>query len=157
MAGYAPNVHIYAQVSQIGLVLNFCSLQNSASWEEVWNAVSGRMTACTELRYADGAVTLLRTRMPPVGIAVATRSGNKKVTLVSNLEPYGFNLMTLSRVWQTRAAAAVTITQTPSSTRPQLLLQGDQTYFVAKTLVEEYGLPKKFVEGADKTLSKKKS
>lgn len=31
-----------------------------------------------------------------------------------------------------------------------------QTHFVAKLLIEKYGLPKKYVEGADKALNKKK-
>lgn len=31
-----------------------------------------------------------------------------------------------------------------------------QTHYVAKLLIEKYELPKKFVEGADKALKKKK-
>lgn len=37
-----------------------------------------------------------------------------------------------------------------------ILCNHPQTYFIAKLLVEKYGLPKKFVEGADKALKKKK-
>ncbi|KAL4710156.1 hypothetical protein ACJJTC_006453 [Scirpophaga incertulas] len=125
-------------------------------WDEVMNAVTSRMTAATEMRFADGSIQLTKSKLQPITMQLATRSGNKKVTLVSNLEAYGFNLSALAAAWQHAAAAACAVTRTPSARCDQLLLQGDQTRFVARILIEKYGLPKKYVEGADKALKKKK-
>lgn len=102
------------------------------------------------------------------------------MTLVSNLEAYGFALPALSTACQRAVGAACGVTRAPGARHDQLMLQGDQvrnfcrpwdrtllvntyielcipqTRFVTKLLVEKYGLPKKFVEGADKALNKKK-
>ncbi|XP_045504964.1 eukaryotic translation initiation factor 2D [Colias croceus] len=130
--------------------------QELIKWEEVMSLTLSRMTASTELRYADGAARLVRARLPPVQMSVVTRSGNKKVTLVSNLETYGFILSQLATECQRGVAASCGVTRAPSATQDQLMLQGDQTHFVAKLLIEKYGLPKKYLEGADKALNKKK-
>lgn len=100
---------------------------------------------------------------------------------MSNLEAYGFVLPSLSTACQRAVGAACGVTRAPGARHDQLMLQGDQvrlvlrssiivlhvtntnnefcipqTRFVVKLLVEKYGLPKKFVEGADKALNKKK-
>ncbi|XP_059050220.1 eukaryotic translation initiation factor 2D [Achroia grisella] len=125
-------------------------------WEELMSGVQNKMTSSTEMRFADGSVKLIKSKLEPIKMQVATRSGNKKVTLVSNLESFGFNLQSLSQECQHGVAASCGVTRSPGSKFDQLMLQGDQTYYVAKLLIEKYGLPKKFVEGADKALKKKK-
>ncbi|KAM3958321.1 eukaryotic translation initiation factor 2D [Aphomia sociella] len=130
--------------------------QESMKWEELMSGVQNKMTSSTEMRFADGSVKLSKSKLEPIKMQVASRSGNKKVTLVSNLETFGFNLQALSQVCQHGVAASCGVTRTPGSKLDQLMLQGDQTYYVAKLLTETYGLPKKFVDGADKALKKKK-
>ncbi|XP_048481414.1 eukaryotic translation initiation factor 2D [Plutella xylostella] len=129
--------------------------QETMKWEELMSAVQGKMTACTEMRFADGTVKTNKSKLEPVKMQVATRSGNKKVTLVSNLESFGLSLPELSKVCQHGVAASCGVTRAPGAAADQLMVQGDQTYFIAKLLIEKYGLPKKFVEGADKALKKK--
>ncbi|OWR52591.1 eukaryotic translation initiation factor 2D [Danaus plexippus plexippus] len=124
--------------------------------EEVTSCVLGRMTAATETRFADGTLRLSKVRLQPVSMQVVMRSGNKKVTLVSNLQDYGLDLSCLARQWQAGVGAACGVTRSAASKNDQLMIQGDQTHFVAKMLIEKYGLPKKFLEGADKALNKKK-
>ncbi|KAJ8720484.1 hypothetical protein PYW08_005949 [Mythimna loreyi] len=131
-------------------------VQDSVKWDVLMSAVQSKMTPSTEMRFADGSVKLSKTKLEPVRMQVATRSGNKKVTLVSNLEQFGFSLPALSHVCQTGVAASCGVTRAPGAKADQLMVQGDQTYFIAKLLIEKYGLPKKFVEGADKALNKKK-
>ncbi|XP_028036940.1 eukaryotic translation initiation factor 2D isoform X1 [Bombyx mandarina] len=126
------------------------------TWEELMSGVLKKMTPSTEIQFADGELRLSRSRLEPVTMQVVNRSGNKKVTLVSNLEAYGFNLLELSAVCQRGVAASCGVTRSPGAKHDQLMLQGDQTHFVAKLLIEKYGLPKKFVEGADKALNRKK-
>lgn len=43
------------------------------------NGSLGRMTAATEMRFADGSVKLSKTKLEPIRMQVASRSGNKKV------------------------------------------------------------------------------
>ncbi|KAG6460942.1 eukaryotic translation initiation factor 2D [Manduca sexta] len=130
--------------------------QESVKWDELMTCVQNKMTASTEMRFADGSVKLTKAKLEPIKMQVVNRSGNKKVTLVSNLESFGFSLPGLSRACQQAAAASCGVTRSPGASADQLMLQGDQTHFVAKLLIEKYGLPKKFVEGADKALKKKK-
>jgi translation initiation factor 1 (eIF-1/SUI1) len=49
-----------------------------------------------------------------------------QVTLVSNLEQFGFNLQALSHVCQQGVAASCGVTRSPGSKYDQLMLQGDQ-------------------------------
>ncbi|XP_050672901.1 eukaryotic translation initiation factor 2D isoform X1 [Leptidea sinapis] len=130
--------------------------QEQVKWDELMNSILGRMTASTEMRYADGTTKIVKTKLDPIKMQVVTRSGNKKVTLVSNLEPFGFVLVPLAQQCQRAVGASCGVTRAASATSDQLMLQGDQTHFMAKLLIEKYGLPKKFVEGADKALNKKK-
>ncbi|XP_060806299.1 eukaryotic translation initiation factor 2D [Amyelois transitella] len=130
--------------------------QVSVKWDELMSGVLSRMTAATEMSFADGTSSLVKAKLEPITMTIANRSGNKKVTLVSNLESFGFCLPSLAAACQRGAAAACGVTRAPGARRDQLMLQGDQTHFIAKLLCETYGLPKKFVEGADKALKKKK-
>lgn len=129
--------------------------QDRIRWDELMMHVESKMTACTEMTFADRTVKTVKTKLEPIKMQVATRSGNKKVTLVSNLEAFGFSLSELCKVCQVGVAASCCVTRCAASKTDQLLLQGDQTHFMAKLLIERYGLPKKFVEGADKALKKR--
>ncbi|CAK1589366.1 unnamed protein product [Parnassius mnemosyne] len=130
--------------------------QETIKWEGLMTAVLNKMTPSTELQFSDGTVKIIKSKLEPIKMQVATRSGNKKVTLVSNLEAYGFNLLEMARVCQHGVAASCGVTRTPGAKCDQLMVQGDQTHFIAKLLIEKYGLPKKYLEGADKALNKKK-
>ncbi|XP_041969750.1 eukaryotic translation initiation factor 2D [Aricia agestis] len=130
--------------------------QEVLKWEEIMTGVLGRMTPSTDMVFSDGTHKLIKSKLEPIKMQVATRSGNKKVTLVSNLEAFGYNLVELAQACQHGAAASCGVTRSSGAKADQLLLQGDQTHFIAKLLIEKYGLPKKFLEGADKALNKKK-
>lgn len=49
-----------------------------------------------------------------------------QVTLVSNLEQFGFSLSALSHVCQLGVAASCGVTRSPGARADQLMLQGDQ-------------------------------
>lgn len=52
-----------------------------------------------------------------------------QVTLVSNLESYGFNLLEMSKMCQHGVAASCGVTRTPGAKYDQLMVQGDQVIF----------------------------
>ena len=57
---------------------------------------------------------------------------------------------------QVGVAASTTITSSAAKKGQTVLVQGNQTVFVGRLLVEEYGIPKQFVRGLDvKAMAKK--
>ncbi|KOB70510.1 Ligatin [Operophtera brumata] len=100
--------------------------KEAVKWDALMAAVQSKMTASTEMTFADGTVKLTKTKLEPIKMTVSVRSGNKKVTLVSNLESFGFNLQALAHVCQLGIAASCGITRAPGAKSDQLMLQGDQ-------------------------------
>lgn len=47
------------------------------------SCVQAKMTPSTEMMFSDGSVKLSKSKLEPVKMQVATRSGNKKVYLIS--------------------------------------------------------------------------
>ncbi|CAH0591494.1 unnamed protein product [Chrysodeixis includens] len=101
-------------------------LQEAVKWDMLMSSVQAKMTPSTEMRFSDGTVKLSKSKLEPIKMQVATRSGNKKVTLVSNLEQFGFSLAALSHVCQLGVAASCGVTRAPGAKADQLMLQGDQ-------------------------------
>ena len=58
------------------------------TWEELIKFVIGKMSPGYSLQFQDQPALEFKGRLEPVELTTATRSGNKKVTLVNNLETY---------------------------------------------------------------------
>ncbi|XP_037955634.1 eukaryotic translation initiation factor 2D [Teleopsis dalmanni] len=86
---------------------------------------------------------------PLIQMSLATRSGNKKVTLVSNLECYGIILPEFIKLCKQGAAASTTIIKLPNQKREQLQIQGNQVRFVYTLLTETYKVPAKCILGLE--------
>lgn len=65
---------LYKNVNNI-----YCYVQDAVKWDVLMSSVQGKMTPSTEMRFSDGTVKLTKTKLEPVKMQVATRSGNKKV------------------------------------------------------------------------------
>ena len=87
-----------------------------------------------------------------------TRSGNKKVTLVTNLETYGVNPQDLAKEIRVGAAASSSVSAAPGQKAgaKQLLIQGNQVNLVVAILTEKYNIDKKHIAGMEKGEKKKK-
>ena len=96
--------------------------------------------------------------LPPVALNVETRSGNKKVTLVTNLETYGVNPGALGKEIRVQAAASTSVSAAPGQKlgAKQLLIQGNQVNLVVTILTEKYNIDKKHISGMEKGEKKKK-
>ena len=57
-------------------------------WEDLIKFVIGKMSPGYSLQFEDQPALEFKGRLEPVELTTATRSGNKKVTLVNNLETY---------------------------------------------------------------------
>jgi len=89
-------------------------------------------------------------------MTVNNRSGNKKVTLVNNLELYGIDLLKFSKECQHGVAASTTINDNPNAQNRQLQIQGSQILFVYKLLTDQYKIPVKFIRGHENFIKKPK-
>ncbi|XP_054280818.1 eukaryotic translation initiation factor 2D isoform X2 [Macrosteles quadrilineatus] len=127
----------------------------SLPWDQLMAAVFKNMGHSFKVEMSGNEIAQ-RGKLPPIDIQVGTRSGNKKVTLVNNLELYGINLTEFSRECQHGVAASTTINSLPSAKSSQLQIQGNQVNFVAKILTEKYQIPKRYLRGTENAPKKKK-
>ncbi|EDW04506.1 GH23585 [Drosophila grimshawi] len=86
---------------------------------------------------------------PQIQMSLATRSGNKKVTLVSNIEAYGIIMAELIKLCKQGAAASTSIVKLPHQKHEQLQVQGNQIRFIYTLLTETYKVPPKCILGLD--------
>ncbi|XP_075299107.1 eukaryotic translation initiation factor 2D isoform X2 [Opisthocomus hoazin] len=87
----------------------------------------------------------------PIDITIAQRSSNKKVTIIKNLELYGLDPQCVANILQQKVQASATIAPVPGTKdRVQVQIQGNQIHHLAKMLLEEYQLPRKYIQGLEK-------
>ena len=100
-------------------------------------------------------------KLEPVEMLLGTRSGNKKVTLIHNLDLYGIDMHEFAHKCQVGVAASTTIHEASNKKRAggnpvmEVLVQGNQVAFASKLLIEEYKLPRKFIRGTELAAKKK--
>lgn len=94
-----------------------------------------------------------------IKMSLATRSGNKKVTLIDNLEMFGIRLPEFAQACKIGVAASTSIIRSDcvaNAKRGQLLVQGNQVRFVYKLLTETYKIPSKYINGVELAKKEKK-
>lgn len=123
---------------------NLCNTK-VATLNRVVNAVISQM----DHSYQMCTVNDVKTNKPFIQMSIATRSGNKKVTLVSNIECYGIILTEFIKLCKQGAAASTTIVTLPNQNREMLQIQGNQVRFVYNLLTETYKIPPKFILGLE--------
>lgn len=89
-------------------------------------------------------------KLTPIDIQTATRTGNKKVTLVSNLEIYGVDVAEFAKECSRGVAASTTINPLPGRKGVQLQIQGNQVRFISQLLHDKYRVPLANMRGLDK-------
>ena len=94
-------------------------------------------------------------KLEPIEMMLGTRSGNKKVTLIHNLDLYGIDMSEFAHKCQVGVAASSTIHEAPNKKRAgghpvmEVLVQGNQVAFASKLLIEDYKLPRKYIRGTE--------
>ncbi|KAK2658826.1 hypothetical protein Ddye_005359 [Dipteronia dyeriana] len=79
------------------------------------------------------------------------RQGNKKVTKVSGLETFLIEAEALASELQKKCACSTTVAELPGKKGFEVIIQGGVIDDVAKHLVEQCGIPKRYIEVLDKT------
>lgn len=104
------------------------------SWEEIMNKIKKQMGSCYSIRTSDGKEVRGKGHVEHIVLSVATRSGNKKVTLVDNLELYGININNFAKECQHGIAASTSVSRPAGKKFDQLLVQGNQVRFIGDLL-----------------------
>ncbi|XP_065339791.1 eukaryotic translation initiation factor 2D [Cloeon dipterum] len=126
------------------------------TWEEVMQKCLSRMTQTYHLT-ATGPLTQPKpVKLEPIDIRVNMRSGNKKVTLINNLELFQIDIQDFAKKCQHGVAASTSINEAPGKKSRELLVQGNQVDFIAKLLQEDYKIPVRYLRGLEAAASKKK-
>lgn len=111
-----------------------CKNYDVVSWEVLMQNVYKCMKSGYTLVSGEEE-KLEKGKIQPISITVQTRTGNKKVTLIDNLQLFGINMAEFSKECQHGVAASTTITKVPGKKTEQLLVQGNQVLFVYNHLL----------------------
>lgn len=126
--------------------------------EQIISIIHSRMDNTFEMRSQSGPI-VKGGKKPIIQITTATRMGNKKVTLVSNLEAYGINIAEFSKACKIGVQASTSITKVAGTSVNQFQIQGNHVRFVHSLLIETYQVAKGNITGlefAKKEKSQKK-
>ncbi len=125
-------------------------------WSKLHSRITAKMTRGTAINFNDGNGPIVQKgKLDLVEMLVAKRSGNKKVTLIHNLDVYGIKPAEFAHKLQVGVAASTTIHEAPNKKKSngspviEVLVQGNQVAFAGKLLLEEYKLPKKYIRGLE--------
>ncbi|KAK9069947.1 hypothetical protein SSX86_010345 [Deinandra increscens subsp. villosa] len=92
--------------------------------------------------------------LKPMHILTERRQGNKKVTKLSGMESFLIDAEPLASELQKKFACSTSVTELPGKKGHEVLVQGGVIDVLARYLVEQYGIPKKYIEVLDKTARK---
>ncbi|RWR90294.1 eukaryotic translation initiation factor 2D isoform X1 [Cinnamomum micranthum f. kanehirae] len=104
-------------------------------------------------RVSRGNVSAVRKgALKTVQIVTERRQGNKKVTRVSGLESFLMDAEALASELQKKFACSTSVAELPGKKgQHEVLVQGGVIHDLGKILVEQYGIPKRYIEVLDKT------
>ena len=133
-------------------------------WDKLTSRITNKMTKGYSMDVKIGNTTktvVQKGKLEPIEMMLGTRSGNKKVTLIHNLDLYGIDMSEFAHKCQVGVAASTTIHEAPNKKRAgghpvmEVLVQGNQVAFASKLLIDEYKLPRKYIRGTELAAKKK--
>ncbi|XP_050182984.1 eukaryotic translation initiation factor 2D [Myiozetetes cayanensis] len=120
-------------------------------WDDLLSRCLERLQLFHQVTFFGQEPVVRKGRVEPINITIAQRSSNKKVTIIRNLELYGLDPQCVANALQLKVQASATITPVPGAKdRVQVQIQGNQIHHLAKMLLEEYQLPRKYIRGLEK-------
>lgn len=137
------------------VLTDVCNAEGSIGLDRIINAVISKMTITFEMRSQQAPITKSG-KKPIIQITTATRSGNKKVTLIANLDAYGINIPEFLKECKVKLATSCTMTAIKGQKDEQLLLQGNHVKFIYDLLTMTYKIPKQSITGLEFAKKEKK-
>ncbi|KAK6055118.1 translation initiation factor SUI1 [Cooperia oncophora] len=143
------SIPILAQVTKIS--------EDTTDWNTLIQKIQSKMTKTFVLRMPDGRELVRKINMPKIVFKVETRSGNKKVTLINNLSSFGIEVKKLCHQIQVEAATSATTTnEAVNCEGPQVTVLGNHVTYLGDLLTKDYGIDKKYMDGLDLGIKKKR-
>ncbi|XP_002742065.2 eukaryotic translation initiation factor 2D-like [Saccoglossus kowalevskii] len=124
-------------------------------WDALFQRCYTKMGSGYQLTFPGQTISknsgIKKGKVPSITINVEKRTGNKKVTLVQNLEVFGIDPKSFARTVQVNVAASTSISPLPGNGAGfQVLIQGNQINYVAQLLLDEFKILKKYIVGLEK-------
>lgn len=132
-----------------------CFSEGPLSIDNIAKLIKSNMIASFEMRTQDKA-PIKGGKKPVIHLTTATRSGNKKVTIISNLDLYGVNITEFAKAIKLAVAASTSMTEVPGYKSEQLLVQGNHVLFIYNLLVDTYKIPRGNITGLEFAKKEKK-
>jgi len=126
-------------------------------WDDLSTRVQDRMSDGYSLQFPGQPAEVRKGKLDPVELTTASRSGNKKITLIYNLETYGIDPQEFAHKCQVGVAASTAVN--PAVNRKsgnEVLIQGNQIAFATNLLLEYYKIPRKYIKGTEQAPKPKK-
>lgn len=150
-------IHLNALLGKVcDTIVDESATLKTISFDELLSVVMSKMTHSYEMR-SKNEIKTAGGKKATIQMTLATRSGNKKVTLVNGLEAFGIRIAEFEKACRVGVAASTAIIKVPSQKGDQLLVQGNQVRFVHKLLTDTYKIPSKNIIGLDLAKKEKKS
>lgn len=131
-------------------------------WDKITSRITNKMSKGYSIEYSGHAPIIVKGKLEPIEMTLASRSGNKKVTLIHNLDVYGIDPQEFGHKCQVGVAASSTVNEAPNKKKAngnpviEVLVQGNQVAFAGKLLSDHYKIPKKYIRGLELAVKKKK-
>ncbi|XP_044937067.1 eukaryotic translation initiation factor 2D isoform X4 [Mustela putorius furo] len=120
-------------------------------WDSLLTRCLERLQPAYQVTFPGQEPIVKKGKICPVDITLAQRAYNKKVTVVRNLEAYGLDPCSVAAVLQQRCQASTTVTPAPGAKDSlQVQIQGNQIHHLSRLLLEDYHLPRKYIQGLEK-------
>ncbi|CAN1181352.1 Eukaryotic translation initiation factor 2D [Linum perenne] len=94
----------------------------------------------------DGESVVRKGGLKTVQILTERRQGNKKVTKLSGVETFLIDPESLASELQKKFACSTSVGELPGKKGLEVMIQGGKIDDVARLLVEQYGIPKRYIE-----------
>ncbi|XP_022659748.1 eukaryotic translation initiation factor 2D-like [Varroa jacobsoni] len=127
------------------------------TWETLNRRILSKCQSAYEIRVPNREPIIKKGAIEPITISVATRCGNKKVTLIHGFETFGIDPAHFAHQVQIGVSASTTVSPIRANNKgwQQVLIQGNQVLFVGKLLLETYKIPRNYVRGLELAPKKK--
>ncbi|XP_071848410.1 eukaryotic translation initiation factor 2D-like [Apostichopus japonicus] len=128
-------------------------------WDQVFTRCFAKMSSGYQMLPSEQASNrpVIKGKLKPISLKIERKAGNKLMTVIQNLDPYGIDIKDFAHRLQIGVAASATISQGHGQKSGQeVRVQGNQINYLSKLLLEEYEIPRRFVQGLDLAPKSKK-
>uniref|UniRef100_A0A8C6TTS7 Eukaryotic translation initiation factor 2D n=1 Tax=Neogobius melanostomus TaxID=47308 RepID=A0A8C6TTS7_9GOBI len=114
----------------------------SMKWDDLFGRTMSKMQECYQIVFPGQEPMIKKGHLDPIDISV---------TLIKNLELYGFDPAVVSTALQHRVQASSVLQPLPGAKdRVLVQIQGNQIHQVGNLLLDHYKVPRKFIQGLEK-------